>query len=293
MKIITVTLNPCIDVNYKTDISFEAGKLNRVPAPEVSYNGKGINVSRELKYLSEESICLTFCDGGGELFASLRKEGLNVMGPTLDSSLRRNTAIIDKDGVQTQINEPGMFVSEEKVREFTGMYKAELNSPDERCVIISGSIPPGISPEYVRKLVSIAKGAGAFCIVDCDGEALRCAVEATPDIISPNEDEFFALSGKRLSGSGEDKRIDAVRAALEYYRNEECGVLLTLGEDGSVYAGREGSFMCQSVKCDVKNFKGAGDCFLAAFVYEHIVGGRDCDISMMLAASAASKHMSK
>ena len=56
MKIITVTLNPCIDVNYKTDISFEAGKLNRVPAPEVSYNGKGINVSRELRSLSEYAL---------------------------------------------------------------------------------------------------------------------------------------------------------------------------------------------------------------------------------------------
>ncbi|MGN1083261.1 MAG: hypothetical protein ACI4SJ_06940, partial [Candidatus Avispirillum sp.] len=67
MKIITVTLNPCIDVNYDTTEPFSPGKLYRVEEPAVSYNGKGINVSRTLQSLGEESVCLTVYDGQGEL----------------------------------------------------------------------------------------------------------------------------------------------------------------------------------------------------------------------------------
>ena len=292
MKIITVTLNPCIDVNYNTEKPFSPGKLYRVEEPAVSYNGKGINVSRTLRALGEESVCLTVYDGQGELEGALRKEGLTTYGVRSRGKLRHNIAVLDCEGSQTQINEPGMRLSDEEMREFCGIFKSELNCKDKCAAVICGSLPPGADSSFYRKLVSVAKGAGAYTVLDCDGEALKLGVEATPDLIKPNLSEFCKLTGTKIAGGGEELRIDAVRAALEFYRNEECAVLCTLGEDGSVYAGPEGSFMCQAVSCKVKNFKGAGDSFLAAFILEHIVREKDCDISMMLASREASRHMS-
>lgn len=296
MKIITVTLNPCIDINYKTDKPFRAGELNRVPAPSVSYNGKGINVSRLLLKLGEESVALIIGDAAGEAEKALRSEGLNVMAvsaPASSGGLRRNTSILDADGKETQINEPGMVVSDSVIKEFIGIFKSELNCSDEKTVVLCGSIPPGVDIGIYRKLCTIAKNSGAYVILDCDGEALKSGLEATPDLIKPNMEEFEALTGKKLIGGGEELRIDAVRAALEFWRNESSAVLCTLGSEGSVFAGPEGSYMCEARRAEIKTFKGAGDSYLAAFIYEHIVCGKDCDMAMMLASSAASRYLSE
>ena len=290
MKIITVTLNPCIDVNYRLDKPFFAGELNRVPAPERTICGKGINVSRMFRELGKESTVMGVFSDGGEI-ENLRGEGFSVYGVKCPGNLRQNISILDSDGVQTQINEPGIEVSPEKLKEFIGMYKSELNCGGECLVVLSGSVPPGVDRGIYKKLVTIAKNAGAYTALDADGEALTAGLDAIPDLIKPNKEEFEALTGKKLEGHGEGLRLDAVRAALEFARNYNCAVLLTLGEDGSVYAGEGGSFMCEARKTEIKTFKGAGDSFLAAFLTEHIVNGKECDISMMLASAEVARRL--
>ena len=90
MKIITVTLNPCIDVDYKLTSPFRAGELNRVPAPAVQICGKGINVSRALSKMGRSSVMMGIfgSDGSDE---ALRDLGFEVTGVVCPGSLRRNT----------------------------------------------------------------------------------------------------------------------------------------------------------------------------------------------------------
>ncbi len=292
MKIITVTLNPCVDVNYKLNEPFKVGELNRVPNASITYSGKGINVSRALNKMGKASQALgIFASDGAE--DKLRDEGISLLCVNCPGTLRRNTSVIDSEGVQTQINEPGNEISPEKLKEFIGLYKSELNCPDGSCVIISGSIPPGVDKGIYRKLCTIARNFGAYVILDCDGEALSLGLEAIPDLIKPNREEFEALTGKKLSGSGEELRINAAKEALRCHLANHTSVLLTLGEDGSVYAGPEGSFMCEAHKTEIKTFKGAGDSFLAAFVYHHIAGDMDCETSLVLASAASARYISE
>lgn len=290
MKIITVTLNPCVDVNYTLSAPFEKNKLNRVPVPKIKLCGKGINVSRQLLKMGKESTVLTILGSESEA-EELRREGLCVYAVVQPGKLRRNISILDSEGGETQINEPGITVSEEKLREFISLYKSELNCGTDTVVILSGSVPPGIDKSIYKKLCIIAKNAGAYTVLDADGEALSAGLDAIPDLIKPNKEEFEALTKTELTGHGEGLRLDAVRAALEFARNNNCAVLCTLGEDGSVYAGEGGSFMCQARKTEIKTFKGAGDSFLAAFIAEHKLNGKDCDLSMMLASAAAARSL--
>ena len=292
MKIITVTLNPCIDVNYRLTKPFRAGELNRVPAPQREICGKGINVSRMFRRMGKESTLMGIFTDGNEI-DELRREGFTVSGVQCPGKLRTNTSILDSDGVETQINEPGIEVSAEKFKEFMGLYKSEVNCGGECLVVLSGSVPGGLDKGIYKKLITVAKNAGAYTVLDADGEALEKGLDAIPDLIKPNTEEFEKLIGKKLEGHGEGLRLDAVREALEYTRNNNCAVLCTLGEDGSVYAGEGGSFMCEATKTDIKTFKGAGDSFLAAFLTEHIVNGKDCDISMMLASTQAARKLSE
>ena len=292
MKIITVTLNPCIDVDYKLSAPFRAGSLNRVPAPVQNVCGKGINVSLALNKMGRHSVTLGIfaSDGSDDL---LRNKGLEVYGVNCQGSLRRNTSIIDSDGIQTQINEPGINVSREKLREFIGLFKSELNCQGGAVVVLSGSVPPGVDKDIYKKLCTIARNAGAYVILDCDGEALREGMDAIPDLIKPNREEFEEIDGKKLEGSGEELRQNAAREALRFHLTNHSSVLLTLGEDGSVYAGPEGCFMCEARRVEIKTFKGAGDSFLASFILHHIVEDKDCEMSLILASSESARYLSE
>ena len=292
MKIITVTLNPCIDADYKLSSPFRAGELNRVPSPTVSVCGKGINVSKALLKLGRDSVAMGIFGSDGSDDA-LRKTGLCVSGVNVEGCLRRNTAIIDSEGVETQINEPGLTVSDQKIREFIGLYKSELNCQGGAVVVLSGSVPPGVSKDIYRKLAVIARNAGAYVIIDCDGEALKASMDAIPDLIKPNREEFEEINGKQLSGTGEALRINAAKEALRFHLTNHSSVLLTLGEDGSVYAGPDGCFMSEAHKTEIKTFKGAGDSFLAAFILYHIVEDKDSETSLVMASAAAARYLSE
>ena len=292
MKIITVTLNPCIDADYKLSEPFKAGELNRVPEPSITYSGKGINVSKALLKMGRDSVVMGIfgTDGTDE---RLRDMGLSVSAVNVCGSLRRNTAIIDSFGIQTQINEPGLFVSDEKLREFIGLFKSELNCQGGAVVVLSGSVPKGVTKDIYRKLCTIARNAGAYVILDCDGEALKEGMDAIPDLIKPNREEFEAINGKMLEGAGEELRINAAKEALRFHLTNHSSVLLTLGEDGSVYAGPEGCYMTEAHKTEIKTFKGAGDSFLAAFILYHIVEDKDCETALVLASASAARYLSE
>ena len=292
MKIITVTLNPCIDCDYKLSAPFKAGELNRVPAPTVTYSGKGINVAKALLKRGRASVTMGIFGSDG-VAEKLRDMGLEVSAVYCAGSTRKNTAIIDSDGVQTQINEPGLEVSADKMREFIGLFKSELNCQGGAVVVLSGSVPPGVSKDIYKKLITIARNANAYVILDCDGEALSLGMESIPDLIKPNQEEFEALNGKPLSGEGEELRINAAKEALRFHLSNHSSVLLTLGEDGSVYAGPEGCFMTEAHKADIKTFKGAGDSFLASFILEHIVKDMDCETALVMSSAAAARYISE
>lgn len=291
MKIITITLNPCIDVNYRLDCPFCAGKLNRVPDAETSYNGKGINVSRALNSLNEESVVMAITSSDSEFEKELGKEGLNVVSVQVDGKLRRNTAILDSNGEETQINEAGMTVSEEKIKEFISLFKSELNFSGEKTVIISGSLPRGLSPDIIRKLCVIAKNSGAYVIADASGENLKAAVSAMPDMIKPNLSEFEELIGKKFTEKGEELRRAVLKQALIFYKTKYTAVLCTLGEDGAVIASADGNCSVEAKKTELKTFKGAGDTFLGAYVYYHLVRENDVESSLLLATHTASEFL--
>ncbi len=274
---------------------FKTGELNRVDGGNIRYSGKGINVSRRLKSLGTDSLILTFSFGedGERMEKILREEGLSLWAVKTEGKLRRNTAILDGNGNATEINEKGSPVFEDKIKELVAILKSELNCPDQKVLIISGSLPTDVDASVYRRICTIGRNSGALVVLDCDGEALKRGLEATPDLIKPNRRELEELTGADLSAHGEDVRIDAVRACLEFFRNEDTAVLCTLDVDGAVYAGPDGSFMCDAVKGNIKSFKGAGDSFLASFIRELIVKDGDCELAMMKAAAETTAYLSE
>ena len=278
MKIATITLNPAIDRNILYSEELNVGKLNRVSPAVVNAGGKGINVSRMLKKIGIEPLTYGFIGGytGNMLIDMLNEDDIQSDFTKTSAETRMNIKITDSLGRETEINEHGGPVSED---EFAKLLET-LKKSDADIFIIGGSTPKGLPDDTVKKIVGALKIRGKHVICDVSGEPLKKAVEIKPYLIKPNREEFCGLLGFTPN---EDEYINE---AIKFYQNSGVEILLTLGKKGAVYSGRGGNYLIKNPEIKAKGFSGAGDTFLASFVYSLVM--EKTIVESLRFASAAS-----
>ena len=291
MKYVTVTLNPAIDQTYTLDVPFRTGELNRASKmSEISFSGKGINVSKALfrSGIDSKVLCLIGNKDGDEMYRALREEHLNLFALRTEGRVRRNISVITPNERYIEINEPGEEVGFEDVIKFFSLYDKVIKDKDRQTVIISGSAPPGFRNDVYKGMIVEAKAAGNNVILDADGELLRHGLEGRPDMIKPNGEEMSVLTGCRIE-KGDDEKVRI--SATVIFEKTGTEVLCTVGKSGSVFAGREGRFQCPAVPADVKRFKGAGDYYLARFLLEKNERGKTVSEAMRIASEKTSAYL--
>ena len=113
--IYTVTLNPAIDKTVVIE-NFSAGMVNRVTSVREDAGGKGINVSKCLKKLGQDSVAAMILAGdtGRLLEKMLGVLEIPVLPVWAAGENRTNLKIIDPVKKEnTDINEPGPVVTQE------------------------------------------------------------------------------------------------------------------------------------------------------------------------------------
>ncbi len=296
MKYITVTLNPTVDRMYTLPSSLKTGTLNRaLKMSEVSYSGKGINVSRELLRLgvSSDMLCILRGSDGENAEKSFLEEGLVPVFVKTKGKLRNNISFIDPDGCDTEINEPGEPVGFEDIVRFLSIYDNVIETREKKVVIISGSAPPGFRDDIYKMLIVNAEKNKSYTVLDADGELLKFGLEASPCLIKPNEHEIERLTGIKLTGNDEKIRLSALAASSVIFDKTGTEVLCTLGSRGSVFVGKEGHFVCPARNAKIKRFKGAGDMYLARFLYERFEKHRSIFDAMKIASDETAKNLEK
>ena len=290
MKIVTLTLSPALDIEYRLE-KFTPGGLNRTDSHAVTAGGKGINVSRSILRCAEKDggrgrfDLKTVAPVGGETGEMLRrillKEGIDLTAVPIGESTRVNVSVIPESGHSVEINAPGTPVGDALER----IERAVLDGIGEGdCVVIAGSCPKDVPKSCPSELVAKVKATGAAAVLDCDGEALRIAVNAPvkPDVIKPNNEELAALTGC----SPDDPR-ELARAA------EGLGiptVITTRAGENPLLTDERGTISFAQEKRPVVRLKGAGDTFLGAFVYARYVWGDD-DMAMEFASIVAGDYV--
>lgn len=284
-RIVTVTFNPALDRTVFTDRAFRAGELNRVSHSVVSCGGKGINVSRMLRLLGADTVALGF--SGGESGALLKKrlesEGVPFRFAETAAATRTNIKMIDGDGICTELNEAGGTITEDEIDVLLSLIKEETADAD--IAVMAGSFPQLVKNDVENLLKTVIKelhDSGKTVICDMSGDTLRYAIEAGADLIKPNISELSALVKKELSDIN-----SAVENSSLIYKRTGTEVLCTVGEQGAVYAGKNGVYISDAPRVTVRGFAGAGDSYLAAYLFSVSLGD-DTSEAMKLAASAAA-----
>jgi 6-phosphofructokinase 2 len=200
--IYTVTLNPALDRAINVD-SLVQDDTVRVLSETNYAAGKGIDVSRVIKELGGESVALGLIGG----YDGLHLEGLlinaGVMSQFTRISNETRTNIILKEnstGKQYVISASGPNVSAIEIGQF---YHHIAEISDMNYLVMSGSLPGGVSPNIYGQLILAGRKKEAFIFLDADGKALKTSINYLPTGIKPNIHELSRLTGRELSGDSE------------------------------------------------------------------------------------------
>jgi 1-phosphofructokinase family hexose kinase len=285
--IITVTLNTAIDKTLAVP-NFRLGRRHRTVEQTTMPGGKGVNVARALKTLGHPVIATGFAGGatGTRIVEQLTEFAVLSDFVRIREESRTNTAVIDPTtGEQTEINERGPAVTEAELELFVDklLYLAQGAS---MCVF-AGSLPREVDVGIYERLVREVKRLGVTVVVDTDGDPLRRAVRAEPDVISPNVLEAEELVGHEFND--EEDHLIAVREMCEQGARE---AIMTLADgcyanaptsEGGLYRVRILPDAIEPVATI-----GSGDAFLAGYVAARYAG-RHCEDALAYAVACGAE----
>ncbi len=262
--IITVTLNAAIDKSLSVP-NFRLGRRHRTVEQRTMAGGKGVNIARTLKELGQPVIATGFAGGptGTHIVEQLTEESILNDFVRIREDSRTNTSVLDPtNGEQTEINERGPSVSRREIELFHE--KLLYLARGAAIVVFAGSLPRGVDPDLSASLIRELKRAGVTTVIDTDGEPLRQAMRAEPDVVSPNVLEAEELVGHEFAG--ETERSLAVREIAALGARE---AIMTLPDGCFAQVLVDGQARLKRARVEPREpiaKRGSGDAFLAGYL---------------------------
>jgi 6-phosphofructokinase 2 len=287
--IVTITLNPAVDISTAVDRIVDTHKLRCGPVQR-DPGGGGINVARVLHRLGSECVAFFLVGGGngrtlGKLLAS---EGLPARGVEIGGETRENFSVMETSTRREyRFILPGPCVTAKEWGEWLGSVSAHIGSA--RFLVLSGSLPPGVPVDAYAQLARIATGVrpDIRVAIDASGAALAAALDCgIIDIVKPSLKELRELTGLPL-----DDMAGQVKAARTLIAEGKARlVALTLAEKGALLATHDETWFVPALKTDIRSAIGAGDSFLAGMIWA-LDHGAIASEALAYAAAAASATM--
>jgi 1-phosphofructokinase family hexose kinase len=268
--IITVTLNAALDKTLEVP-NFTPGRRHRTVDQTTMPGGKGVNIARALKRLGQPVIATGLAGGstGSRIVQALGDEAILNGFVRVREESRTNTAVLDPTtGSHTEINERGPSVSAMELELFRDklLYLAKGAS----ICVFAGSLPRGVEPDVYAGLIRDVRRAGVLAILDSDGDPLRLAMRAEPDVVTPNEIEAEELVGHEFNDDH-----DRGQAVIEMGRLGAGEAIMTVQDGCFAQVVEDGSpvlYRVQVQEQEVRSRIGSGDAFLAGYVAARYTG---------------------
>jgi 1-phosphofructokinase/tagatose 6-phosphate kinase len=262
--IITVTLNAALDKTLEVP-NFTPGRRHRTVDQTTMPGGKGVNIARALKRLGQPVIATGLAGGatGSRIVQALGDEAILNGFVRVREESRTNTAVLDPTtGSHTEINERGPSVSAMELELFRDklLYLAKGAS----ICVFAGSLPRGVEPDIYAGLIRDVRRIGVLTLLDTDGDPLRLAMRAEPDVVSPNE-----LEAEELVGHEFNDEHDRAQAVVEMARLGAGEAIMTVQDGCFAQVQEDGApvlYRVQVQEQEVRSRIGSGDAFLAGYV---------------------------
>ena len=279
--IYTVTLNPALDRFILVE-QLLTEDTTRILSEKPYAAGKGIDVSRVIRELGGQSVALGLVGG----YDGLQLEGLLInagvmTGFTRISGETRTNIILREQakGRQYAISAAGPEI---KATEIGMFYQHVDQIRDMDYLILSGSLPRGVSPNLYGQLILAGKKKGAFILLDADGPALHEALDYQPTCIKPNIYELSRLAERELQTESE-----IFGFCEQIHRRGIAYIIVSRGKAGLLLSSAEQRIKAVAPPVEVDSTVGAGDSVVGGFALAHS-RGKDLGDCMRLACAAGT-----
>ena len=262
-SIVTLTLNPALDLSTATERVFPTEKLRCGP-PRYDPGGGGINVARVVQRLGGR-VTAVYAAGGpvGEMLRSsldaieldqrvVRIEGLSRENFTIDETTT---------GYQYRFVLPGPDLLPGEVDQCLAEL-AEVR-PTPAYLVVSGGFPPNVDAASIgEKISALAEGIGARLILDTS-QAMRHAPRHGVFLMKPNVEELSAMADHPCETR--NQQIAAARSIVRQRR--ATGLVVSLGAEGALLVTGQGVKHFPAAKVEIHSAVGAGDSMIGGIVF--------------------------
>ena len=258
-RILTLTLNPALDLTIRL-ARLEAGEVNRSETMLTHAAGKGVNVAQVLADLGHQVTVGGFLgeDNPQPFDALIDRRGFADAFIRVPGETRSNIKIAEQDGRVTDINAPGPHVSEQAQHALLEKLAQMASGFD--AVVVAGSLPRGVSPQWFQHLLAQLKNLGLKVALDTSGEALRAGLQAGPWLVKPNTEELA-----EALGNASDAVSQLHRLGVEH-------VVVSDGAAGVNWYRPGAALHATPPKVTVASTVGAGDSLLAGMLHGLLSG---------------------
>jgi 1-phosphofructokinase len=260
-KILTLTLNPALDLTVELP-RLDAGQVNRSDEMHTHAAGKGVNVAQVLADLGHQLTVSGFLgEDNLQAFETLfAKRGFVDAFIRVPGETRSNIKVAEQDGRITDINGPGPVV--DAAAQQALLDRLVQIAPGHDAVVVAGSLPRGVTAQWLRELIERLNQLGLKVALDSSGEALREALKASPWLIKPNTEELAdALGCEVVSHTAE------AQAAARLHAQGIEHVVISHGADGVNWFSVGSALHATPPKVSVASTVGAGDSLLAGMLH--------------------------
>jgi 1-phosphofructokinase family hexose kinase len=288
--IVVVSPNLSLDrINEVT--SLRHGHVHRATAVDVRGGGKGANVARALVAIGRSCTLIGLVGGrtGAATASLLEDEGLDCVAIPCRGETRSCLTVLDTGGA-TVFNEPGPQF-DLRAWEALGV-EFDARATPGCLVVVSGSFPPGTPVDAAAHLVRAARARGCWTICDTSGSYMDRALDATPDLVTPNVAEARGVlegDATETVEPGREALAQAAACAAALVERGAVSALVTAGASGAAGLLAGVPMAMPGHPVEVRNPVGAGDCLVAGVAAVLVDGGELAAAARFgLAVAAAS-----
>jgi 1-phosphofructokinase len=283
-RILTLTLNPALDLAIRLG-PIRLGEVNRTESTRLDAAGKGINVARVLRDLGHDVTVSGLLGAGNEtaFVQAFSRYGMHDAFVRVPGESRINAKLSEPDGRVTELNGPGPLIPEHALDTLVARLGPLLPGMD--AVVVSGSLPPNMTPAQLASLITRIRERQVPLWLDTSGPALVSGLAARPTGVKPNETELAGWAGHSL-----DTPEARLQAALRLNAEGIADVLVSAGAEGVIWAHGGEALMAESPRVTVVSTVGAGDTLLAGALHG-LMSGWPRERSLRFATALAAESV--
>ena len=257
-RIVTLTMNPALDITTSTATVQSTEKL-RCSAARYDPGGGGVNVAHVADVLGARAPAILPAGGpAGEMVCNLLvDQGLTIERIKISGATRESISVNElSTDRQYRFVLPGPELS---VTEQDKCLRTLRRAAESAAIVVaSGSLPPGVPPDFYQQVSNVCAEIGATFMLDTSGGGLK-RIESGVFLLKPSLRELRECVDQELGTEAEQfaAALDLVQRGCARH------VLVSLGARGALLANHQGGQRFSPVHVPPGSGVGAGDAMVA------------------------------